>query len=131
METNQERTVKGLRLAARIIGFGVVGFVLTFLIGETCLEYQEIGRAAIGIEVVLIGIITGIALTGCILSWWRERLSGVLLIVSAVLSATNIPPLPPLIPDDVRVWLMVGLPRLVAGIFFLIAARLSRKMAAV
>jgi hypothetical protein len=123
---SKHRIARRLILAGRIIGFGIVGFVLTFLIGETSLEVMAGGWRSVGIEPVLIGVITGIALAGCILSWWKLRLSGILLIISAVLCATNIPPLPSLIPQDVGVWLIVGLPRLVAGIFFLAAWRLLR-----
>ena len=119
MTKDKIRTAKWLRLAAWIIGFGNVGFVLTFLIGETHTEFLAIGWEAIGIEVILIGVITGIALAGCILSWWRELTGGILLIASAALSATNIPPLPPLIPGDMDVWAIIGIPRLVAGIFFI------------
>jgi hypothetical protein len=126
MESKGYLVARRLILAGRIIGFGVVGFVLTFLIGETRLEVLAEGWQAVSIEPVLIGVITGIALAGCILSWWRLRLSGILLIISAVLCATNIPPLSPLIPYDVGVWLIVGLPRLVAGVFFLSAWRILR-----
>ncbi|MBN1862719.1 MAG: hypothetical protein JW790_03665 [Dehalococcoidales bacterium] len=128
MEAKRAKVAGRLKLAGRIIGFGVVGFVLTFLIGETCMEIQAEGWQTIGVAPALIGVITGVALAGCILSWWKLRLGGILLIISAVLCATNIPPLPPLIPQDVRVWLIIGLPRLVAGIFFLSAWRVSREV---
>ena len=126
MESKRYQIASRLILSGRIIGFGIVGFVLTFLIGETSIEFQAGGWQAIAVEPVLIGVITGIALAGCILSWWKLRLSGILLLVSAVLSATNIPPLTPLIPYDVGGWLIVGLPRLVAGVFFLGAWRVSK-----
>ena len=128
LASRQYRLAQRMRLAARIIGFGVVGFVLTFLIGETSAEFLAKGWEAISTEVILIGVITGVALAGCILSWGRERLAGILLIVSAVLCATNIPPLQPLIPHDVRVWLIIGLPRLVAGVLFLNSWRLLREL---
>jgi hypothetical protein len=123
---NREKLTWRLKLAGRIIGFGVVGFVLTFLIGETSIEFLAEGWSAISTEVILIGVITGIALVSCILSWWHVRVSGILLIVSAALTATNIPPLAPLIPQDTDVWLKIGLPRLVAGVLFLNNWRLSR-----
>jgi hypothetical protein len=117
-----------MTLAARIIGLGAVGFVLTFLIGETSAEFLAKGWEAITAEAIIIGVITGVALAGCIVSWGKVRAAGILLIVSAVLCATNIPPVQPLIPHDVRVWLIVGLPRLVAGVLFLNAWRLSRRL---
>jgi hypothetical protein len=126
VERRHYRVTQGMKLAARIIGFGTVGFVLTFLIGETSAEFLAKGWAAVTVETVIVGVITVIALAGCIVSWGKLRAAGVLLIVSAFLSATNIPPLQPLIPYNVRVWLIVGLPYLVAGTLFLNSWRLSR-----
>ena len=126
LERRQYRVTNGMTWAARVIGLGAVGFVLTFLIGETSAEFLAKGWAAVTIEVIIIGVIAGIALAGCIVSWGKQRAAGILLIVSAVLAGTNIPPLQPLIPYDIRVWLIVGLPRLVAGVLFLNSWRLSR-----
>ncbi len=128
LESRQYRLTQRMTLAARIIGLGAVGFVLTFLIGETSAEFLAKGWEAITAEAIIIGVITGVALAGCIVSWGKVRAAGILLIVSAVLCATNIPPVQPLIPHDVRVWLIVGLPRLVAGVLFLNAWRLSRRL---
>ena len=128
LESRQYRLTQRMTLAARIIGLGAVGFVLTFLIGETSAEFMAQGWEAVTREVIIIGVITVIALVGCIVSWGKLRVAGILLIVSAVLCGTNIPPLQPLIPHDVRVWLIVGLPRLVAGVLFLNAWRLSRRL---
>ena len=128
LESRQYRLTQRMTLAARIIGLGAVGFVLTFLIGETSAEFMAQGWEAVTREVIIIGVITVIALVGCIVSWGKLRVAGILLIVSAVLCGTNIPPLQPLIPHDVRVWLIVGLPYLVAGILFLNSWRLSRQL---
>lgn len=128
LESRQYRLTQRMTLAARIIGLGAVGFVLTLHIGETSAEYLVKGWEAITAEVIIIGVITGVALAGCIVSWGKVRAAGILLIVSAVLCATNIPPVPPLIPYDIRVWLIVGLPRLVAGVLFLNSWRLSREL---
>ncbi len=128
LDSRQYRLARRMTVAARIIGLGAVGFVLTFLIGETSAEFMAQGWAAVSREVIIIGVITVIALVGCIVSWGKLRVAGILLIVSAVLCATNIPPVPPLIPYDVRVWLIIGLPRLVAGVLFLNAWRLSREL---
>jgi multisubunit Na+/H+ antiporter MnhF subunit len=128
VERRQYRVTRGMTVAARVIGLGTVGFVLTFLIGETSAEYLAKGWAAVTVEAVIVGVITGIALAGCIISWGKQRAAGVMLIVSAFLTATNIPPLQPLIPNNVRVWLIVGMPNLVAGTLFLNSWRLSRSL---
>ena len=129
VERRQYRVTRGMTVAARVIGIGTVGFVLTFLIGETSAEYLAKGWAAVTVEAVIVGVITGIALAGCIVSWGKQRAAGVMLIVSAFLTATNMPPLQPLIPNNVRVWLIVGLPYLVAGVLFLNSWRLSQELA--
>jgi len=129
MEEGKYPLAKRMRVAGRIIGFGAAGFVLTFLIGETSAEYLAKGWAAVTVELIIVGVITAIALAGCIVSWGKLRAAGVMLIVSAFLTATNIPPLQPLIPNNVRVWLIVGLPYLVAGTLFLNSWRLSRGLA--
>jgi hypothetical protein len=125
-ERRHYRVTRRMTWAGRVIGLGTVGFVLTFLIGDTSAEFLAKGWAAVTVETIIVGVITAIALAGCIVSWGKQRAAGVLLIVSAFLSATNIPPLQPLIPHNVRVWLIVGLPYLVAGTLFLNSWRLSR-----
>ena len=128
LDSKQYRLARRMTVAARVIGLGAVGFVLTLHIGWVSAEFMAQGWAAVSREVIIIGVITVIALVGCIVSWGKLRVAGILLIVSAVLCATNIPPVQPLIPYDVRVWLIVGLPRLVAGVLFLNAWRLSREL---
>jgi len=122
------RLARRLKLAGRGIGFGATGFFLTFLIGETAMEFEVEGMAAISAVVIIMSVLGGMALAGCILSWGRERLGGILLIVSAVLGGVGIPPLNPLIPHDVRVWLIIYLPYLVAGVLFLNSWRISREL---
>lgn len=128
-ERRQYRVTQKMTWAGRVIGFGAAGFVLTFLIGETSAEYLAKGWAAVTVEIIIVGVITAIALAGSIVSWGRLRAAGIMLIVSAFLTATNIPPLQPLVPNNVRVWLIVGLPYLVAGTLFLNSWRFSRKLA--
>ena len=122
------RLANRMILAGRIMGFGATGFFLTFLIGETAMEFEVEGMAAISAEVIIMSVLGGMALAGCILSWCRLRLGGILLIVSAVLGGVGIPPLNPLIPHDVRVWLIIYLPCLVAGVLFLNSWRISREL---
>jgi hypothetical protein len=43
VETKRYQLASRLRLAVRIIGFGAVGFVLTFLIGETSIDFLAKG----------------------------------------------------------------------------------------
>jgi Na+/H+ antiporter NhaC len=128
IETRQYRLAQRMTVAARVIGLGAVGFVLTLHIGWVSADFIAQGWAAVTREVIIIGAITIVALVGCIVSWGKLRAAGILLVVSAVLCATNIPPVQPLIPYDVRDWLIVGLPRLVAGVLFLNAWRRTREL---
>ena len=128
LESGQYRLAEGMTWAGRVIGLGTVGFFLTLHIGWASVEFLAKGWEVITIEFILISVIGAIALAGCIVSWGLERVAGVLLIVSAVLGGTGIPPLQPLIPGNVRVWLIIYLPFLVAGVLFLNSWRLSREL---
>ncbi|MCD6453654.1 MAG: hypothetical protein J7K77_05165 [Dehalococcoidales bacterium] len=124
--------VNRIRLAARIIGFGITGFGGTMLIGEAVGEFQRGGWAVIteasptdpGVLLVVIG---GVALAGCIVSWWREQLAGILLVSVAAAIGAHIGAFAG--SHHLLVWTMVGLPYLVAGILFLNCWRLSRQLA--
>jgi len=73
---------------------------------------------------VIIGVV---ALVGCILSWWRERAAGIVLIaVSAALGA-HIGVFAA--RGHMLAWSMLGLPYLVAGILLLNSWRLSQELA--
>jgi len=128
LDSRQYRLVQRMTVAGRVIGLGAVGFVLTLHIGWASTEFPAKGWGVITAEFIMISVIAAIALAGCIVSWGKQRVAGVLLIVSAFLSATNLPPLQPLIPCNVRVWLIVGLPYLVAGTLFLSSWQLSRRL---
>ena len=120
-----------MRLAARIIGFSSVGLGGEF-IGEGAYVLM---RAARGVPVfandagamggVLIGAVNGVALAACILSFWRERAAGIMLVSAAAAMGIGIFAIgaPRLVP-----WLIVGLPLLVAGVLFLNSWRLSREL---
>lgn len=121
---NQVRLAKGMKWSARVIGLCVAGFFLTFLIGETITSiltegWQPVMREVM-VEVIPMGVFAGIALAGAILSWWRERLASILLMVTAI--GVGI-----LVEVPARVRLMFGLPYLLAGVLFLTSWWLSRK----
>ena len=111
-------------MAARIIGFGAAGFFLSILIGEATAEFAAEGWETIEIAGVLLGLFAGIALVGCILSWWRERLAGILLVSIAAAFGIHISVFAE--RNELLAWSMVGLPYLVAGVLLLNSWRLSR-----
>ncbi len=57
------------------------------MIGEAVAEVVTEGWKAINADIVagiLIGILGAIGLADCIVSWWRERLAAILLVLTAV-----------------------------------------------
>ena len=120
-----------MRLVARIIGFGVIGFGGGMLIGEAIGEFLREGWAVIAepipLELIIAVVIGAVALAGCILSWRRERLAGILLVSSAAAMGIHVSIF--ITRNQMLLWLILGLPYLVAGVLFLNAWRLSRKLA--
>ncbi len=117
--TNRQRLAKGMRWAARVIGLLTAAFSLMFLIGDTIVRtaMQQGGF----IEDVLTAMPVVVAVAGCIVSWWRQRLAGTLLVLASfALSSLGS-----------RYYgfrgLVSGFPYLVAGVLFLLSWWLSRK----
>jgi len=77
---NLHRLAKRIRWAARVIGLIAIVFGATMLVGEAISEFLSQGFVTLPIEGGLLVMIGAIALAGCVLSWWRDRLAGVLLL---------------------------------------------------
>lgn len=125
-------TAERLRLAGRIIGFGITVFGGIMLIGEAVGEFTQKGWAVITEATpsdpgVLLLIIGAVALAGCILSFWRERAAGIMLVAVAGALAAHIAVFAG--RNHLLAWSMLGLPYLVAGILFLNSWRLSQELA--
>ena len=134
MDTNNgfnSRLVKGFRWSARIIGILVIAFFLMFLIGETVMAIQEEGFEGIELEGFFVALPIIIAAAGFIVSWWRERVGGSILIVAYFLSGF-ISAIVSLYQGEgfhlrAPIWWLITIPFLVAGVLFLICSSLSRK----
>jgi len=127
-ESNDNRLVKRIRLAARVIGLLVFGGFLLILIVEGIHEAIAGNWEALSdIEGIMLAVITAVALAGCIISWWRERFASILLIVTAVVMGTY----GGIIAgrNNIVVGLVLCLVYIVPGVLFLISCRLSRKTA--
>ena len=130
-ESNQHRLVKRMRWAARIIGLLAAVLCLFMLTASTIAEVIAGNWGAISqtdiIQGSLIGVLGAIGLAGCIVSWWRERLASILLVLTATGFGIHIG----LVAgrNHFLVWLMMGFPYLIASVLFFISWRLSKKTA--
>ena len=129
LESKQYRLAKRMRWAARIIGLLAVGFCLLMLIGSAVAEvltgtWETTSQTDI-IQGSLIGVLGAIGLAGCIVSWWRERLASILLVLTAIGFGIHIG----LVAgrNHFLVWLMMGFPYLIASVLFFISWQLSKK----
>ena len=125
LESKQERLAKWMRWAGRIICVLVDGFFLMMLIASAIAEVLTESLEPMTIEGILLGVLGVIALAGCIVSWWRERLAGILLILTAAGLGAHIGVCAG--HNHFLAWLMMGFPYLVAGTLLLTSWRLSRK----
>ena len=134
MDTNNGSNrllVKRLRWSARIIGILAMAlclFLLVLMIVEIVTEIQEEGFEGEYFLVLLLPIIPA---AGFIVSWWRERVGGSILIVSYFLSGFSCTIESLYLGEGFRLcppitWIL-PLPFLVAGVLFLICSKLSRK----
>ena len=124
MLTRNQRLVRRMTLAARIIGLVAVIFLAIMVIGSAAGEIIDDEPAHFDVEGVTLGIITLIALVGCIISWWRERLAGTLLVLVAIGLAIHIGISAG--RNHALAWTVMGLPYLAAGVLLVVSWRLSR-----
>ena len=125
MENRRYRLARRMRFTGRVIGLVAAGFFLAFMIGEAIGEALKGLGPIMEIEGILLGILIVIALAGGILSWWREQLAGILLILASIGLGIHIGVCAG--RNHFLAWLMVGFPYLVAGGLLLYAWWLERK----
>jgi hypothetical protein len=119
-----QRIARAMTLAGRIIGLIVAIFMAIMVIGSAAGEIIEDEPIPFDVEGVTLGIITIVALAGCILSWWRERLAGILLVLVAIGLAIHIGICAG--RNHILAWTTLGLPYLIAGGLLFGSWRLSR-----
>ena len=125
-EMRQQLLARRMKWAGRLIGLVAAGFFLVFLVGEAISEVLDEGREPLETAGILLGLLQGLALVGAIVSWWRERLAGMLLAAASVGLGIHIGVYAG--HNHFLAWLMVGLPYLVASVLLLISWRLSRQI---
>ena len=129
LESKRYRLAKRMRWAARIIGLLAAVFCLFMLIASAIDEVVtgawKTTSQADKIQGSLIGVLGLIGLAGCIVSWWRERLASILLVLTAVGFGIHIGICAG--RNHFLAWLMVGFPYLVAAVLLFISWQLSQK----
>ena len=120
-QSGRHRLAKPMRWTARAIALAGAMFFLAMLIGAATTD----GSEPITTEGILLGVLGVIALAGCVVSWWRERLAGILLVATAVGLGIHIGVCAG--HNHLLAWSMLGLPYLVAGVLLLSSWRLSRQ----
>jgi len=108
---------KGLRWAARVIGLYMT---LSLLFSSVLAGFKE----GFGELEYSMTFVTVIPLAGCIISWWRQRLAGALLILTwaaiGVLLVTTGKPILDAFLNESLIFIIVG-------VLFLVSWWLSRK----
>ena len=112
-----------LRLAGRVVGFTMIGLGGTMLIGAAVTEFSE-GFAQTEPAGFILAAIGAVALAGMILSFWRERIGGILLLACSAALGAHIANFAG--RNHLLAWATVGLPFLVSGVLFVNAWRISK-----
>jgi len=120
---NIQRLAKRVRWTARVIVLILTIFGAIMLIGSAVSEPLSQGTTTslAGNLLVVIGIA---ALAGCVLSWWRDLLAGILLLATSAGLGAHIGTFAG--RNHLMVWAILGLPYLIAGVLLLYARWLSR-----
>ncbi len=113
MESRKHRLAKSMRWVARVMVLAAAGLFLTFLIGEALGAGLDLGSESITTEGISLIALVGIALIGCAISWWREWLAGVLLVLVSIGFGVHIGVYAR--SNYLPAWLIAGLPYLIAG----------------
>ncbi len=95
------------------------------LVAGAVTEGRETASRADLVVGSLIGALGVIGLAGCIVSWWRERLAAVLLVLTASGYGVHIGVYAE--RNHFLVWSIVGFPYLAAALLFFYSGWLSRK----
>jgi hypothetical protein len=119
-DDKQYNLAAAMRFIGRAIGFTAALFMMVMLIGGAFAETGPVKTAGI-----LLAIIGAAALAGCILSFWRERLAIVLLLLVAIGLGIHIGVYAG--RNHFVTWLVLGLPYLAAAALLFCGWWLERK----
>ncbi len=131
--TNRQRLAKIIRVVARVIGLTITSFLLLAILIVNFKFWLSRGYGSLGLFFFqdLLGILSLVlGLAACIISLWRVRLAGILLIVAAIVIDAAM--IPDYLAGEGAYILFAGwgygfLPLLTVGLLFLLSWWLSRK----
>ena len=121
MDGHHSNLIKLLRWAGRIMASVAAIWFVLMLIGSVITG----GAGPITIETGTLVFLGAIAVAGGILSWWKDTISGILLFLTSVGLGIHISYYAG--HGYVSVWVLVGLPYLIASILMVSSWRLSRQ----
>ena len=120
-ESSQDRSASRLKWAARIVGLlASIGWLAIMTASSTYElaegDWEEMSTQNV-VEGTLIVAIAGVALAGCVVSWWRLRLAAFLVVLASVAMGIHVA----LVAgrNHFLAWSFSGLPYLIAGGLFL------------
>ena len=135
--TRQHQTVTVVRWTARVLA---LIFTLVFFFWDTVYAVGSIMtdlHGAITTDIIIPIALGILVLAAYFLSWWRERLGGMLFILVSVtfgvihlisgLSGLHIRSITNMLSGWLIDWAILGLPMLIVGILFLITSWLSKR----
>jgi len=114
-----------MRRTGRIIGMIAAGFFLVIMVGEAVGESLSEDEGIIEAAGILLAALSTVALVACIISWWRVRLAGILLVLVSIALGIHIGFYAG--SNHFLAWLMVGFPYLIAGGLILASLWLERE----
>ncbi len=117
-DDNQYNLAMAMKFFGRAIGFASALFLMIMLIGGALMDVLK----ADGILLAVIGVV---ALAGCILSFWRERLAIALLLLAAAGLGVYIGVYASY--NQLITWLVLGLPYLAAAALLFFSRWLERR----
>jgi len=111
-----------MKWVARVIGLIAICVFLTLLVVEVILQGLFESPEPVNEIFYIVILLECLALAGIIISWWRERLAGILLAVACAGLTIRI-----VYAEDSHLlaWLIIGFPYLVASVLLLVSWRLS------
>jgi hypothetical protein len=114
---------KRLILVARIVGFSAVITGTALIIREVAGQLASGGAGMTPPRLAWLITILAMAIAGCVLSWRRLRLAGILLIVSGIAAGVDAAVIA---GRNQLILLVLGLPFIITGLLFLKSRRLLK-----